>query len=75
VIIPSARRFAALIDAQNLEKVLEMAADSHDDCRPSARSDTQKRLSRKKKCNKIGDRVGGDMHFCKLRRSCPVLKW
>jgi len=42
VISRSARRFAALIDAENLEKALKMAADSHDDCRPSARSDTPK---------------------------------
>jgi hypothetical protein len=42
VIIRSAGGLAALIDAENLEKVLAMAADSHDDCRLSARSDTPK---------------------------------
>jgi hypothetical protein len=42
VIIRSAGGLAALIDAAKLEKALEIAADSHDDCRPSARSDTPK---------------------------------
>jgi hypothetical protein len=35
----------------------------------------QKRLSGKKKCNKISLRVVRDMHLCKLRTKRAVLKW